>query len=287
MWTIEATMDVELAAAFAPGAHIVVYFAPNNERGRFSGLSRALADAVHRPSVFSYSWGAPEDSMARQVLRVMDRCYQLAALRGVTICVSSGDSGRTGVNFPASSPHVLACGGTHLHIDNGAVRETVWNEQHGSMQMSSSGGFSRVFARPSWQPASLAEKCGAKSGRGVPDVAAKADLATGYEIVAGNHTIPMGGTSAAAPLWAGLIARLNQKLKTRVGYLTPLLYARRFAHTTHDITAGNNGPHNAMPGWDPCTGNGTPDGKALLAALAGAKSKRPRAKRARAAGAAS
>lgn len=281
MWTIEATMDVELAATFAPGAHIVVYFAPNNERGRFSGLSRALADTVHRPSIFSYSWGAPEDSIARQVLRVMDRCYELAALRGVTICVSSGDSGRTRVNFPASSPHVLACGGTHLHIDNGAVRESVWNETHGSMQMSSSGGFSHVFACPAWQPAALAEKCGAKGGRGVPDVAAKADLATGYEIVAGNHTVPMGGTSAAAPLWAGLIARLNQKLKARVGYLSPLLYTHRFAQATHDITAGTNGTYNAMPGWDPCTGKGAPDGKALLAALAGAKSRKPRAKRAR------
>jgi kumamolisin len=264
MWTVEATMDVQLAGTFAPGARIVVYFASNTDRGRFSAFSRAIADDALRPSVFSCSWGSPEDSTPKQVLRVMDRTYQLAALLGITICASSGDSGRTGVNFPASSPYVLACGGTHLRVESGGRGETVWNEHLGGLAMSTSGGFSRNFSRPSWQPASLG---GRKTGRGVPDVAAKADLATGYEIVAGGRSFPMGGTSAAAPLWAGLIARINRALKTRVGYLTPLLYTRRFARATRDINKGNNGRYKAASGWDPCTGLGVPRGKALLAAL--------------------
>jgi kumamolisin len=264
LWTIEATMDVELAGTFAPGAHIVVYFASNTERGRFAAFTRAMADGKHRPSVFSCSWGAEEKDIPVQVLRVMDKTYQLAALLGITICASSGDSGRTGVNFPASSPHVLGCGGTHLHLSSDGKYESVWNEDLGELAMSTSGGFSNAFERPSWQPASLG---GRKTGRGVPDVAAKADLATGYEILAGGCPISMGGTSAAAPLWAGLIARMNQALKTRVGFLTPLLYGRGFASALHDITVGNNGRYKAMPGWDPCTGHGTPDGKGLLAAL--------------------
>jgi kumamolisin len=264
MWTIEATMDVQLVGTFAPGAHIVVYFASNTDRGRFAAFTRAMADTALRPSVFSCSWGAPEDSIPRQILRVMDQTYQLASLLGITICASSGDSGRTEVNFPASSPYVLACGGTHLHVESDGRFETVWNEHLGELSMSSSGGFSRNFPRPSWQPKSLG---GRKTGRGVPDVAAKADLATGYEILAGGLSFPMGGTSAAAPLWAGLIARINRELKTRAGYITSLLYTRRFSRATRPIKEGNNGRYQAAPGWDPCTGLGAPRGKQLLAAL--------------------
>lgn len=268
LWTIEATMDVELAGSFAPGAHLVVYFAPNTSRGRYEAFTRALADKAHKPSVHSCSWGAPETTIPQQVRELMDKTYQLAALKGVTVCVSSGDSGRTPVNFPASSPHVLACGGTHLHENGKQVRETVWNEALGCVTMSSSGGFSSAFPRPGWQPPSLAKRHAAKSGRGVPDVSAKADLMTGYEILAGGHVIAMGGTSAAAPLWAGLIARMNQKLGVAIGYLTPLLYARGFLRTARDVTKGNNGRYKALPGWDACTGFGAPNGQQLLAALA-------------------
>ncbi|HEV2385674.1 MAG TPA: S53 family peptidase [Candidatus Acidoferrales bacterium] len=269
MWTIEATMDVELAGSFAPGAHLVVYFAPNTGRGQYEAFTRALADKVHQPAVHSCSWGTPETTVPLQVQRLMDKAFQLAALKGVTVCAASGDCGPAPVNFPASSPHVLGCGGTHLHDESEAVREVVWNETLGCVTMASSGGFSTTFARPDWQPPSLAKQHAAKPGRGVPDVAAKADLMTGYEIVAGKHLIPMGGTSAAAPLWAGLIARLNQKLGVPVGFLTPLLYSRGFEQHARDIIDGNNGRYKALPGWDACTGVGAPDGERLLAALAG------------------
>jgi kumamolisin len=108
------------------------------------------------------------------------------------------------------------------------------------------------------------------SGRGVPDVAGKADMTTGYEMIVGGYSVTMGGTSSAVPMWAGLIARLNEELGKCIGYLTPLLYDSKFADAVTDITEGNNGPHYcAEPGWDACTGVGTPNGIKLLAALRG------------------
>jgi kumamolisin len=113
------------------------------------------------------------------------------------------------------------------------------------------------------------EKTGAE-GRGVPDVAAKADVATGYGIVAGGLDLAMGGTSAAAPLWAALVARLNEELGAPAGYLTPLLYQSRLRAGFRDITRGESGPRfQASRGWDPCTGWGSPKGTQLLEALRG------------------
>ncbi len=271
IWTIEATMDVELAGSFAPGARIVAYFSPNTERGRFLATSHALAETPRPPSVISCSWGAPESSIPPQVLRVMNRCYQIAALCGVTVCVSSGDSGKTEVNFPASSPYVLACGGTHLRIRNGRTVETVWNETFGGVPMSSSGGYSAFFGRPEWQRKPIARAKGKKNGRGVPDVSAKADLEGGYAILTGQRIIPMGGTSAAAPLWAGLVARLCQKMGKRVGFLNPFFYTRPFRLAVRAICKGDNGRYRAGPGWNPCTGVGTPKGTPLLELLKGKK----------------
>ncbi len=267
IWTIEATMDVELVGSFAPGADIIAYFSPNTERGRFLATTHALARTPRPPSVISCSWGAPESSIPPQVLRVMNRCYQIAALCGVTVCVSSGDSGKTEVNFPASSPYVLACGGTHLRIESRKTEETVWNETFGGMPMSSSGGYSAFFEQPSWQKKPIEKAKGKKRGRGVPDVAAKADLAGGYAILSGSRVIPMGGTSAAAPLWAGLVARINQKMGKPAGFLSPFFYTRPFQRAVRAICKGTNGRYRAGPGWNPCTGVGSPKGKKLLELL--------------------
>jgi kumamolisin len=136
----------------------------------------------------------------------------------------------------------------------------VWNEGPDS---ATGGGFSAFFARPDYQQA-----LPAGANRGVPDVAGDADPASGYRIRVDGQNLVFGGTSAVAPLWAGLLALINQQLGHPVGFLNPLLYGSlRAAGVTRDITIGDNGAQQAGPGWDACTGWGSPDGAQLLAAL--------------------
>lgn len=270
-WTIEVTMDLELAAFFAPGARLAVYFAAPTARGKFEAFMRALTDAENRPTVISSSWGTPESrlsgSAGRQYARELDARLAGSIERGVTICFSSGDLGD--VEFPASSPHVLACGGTHL---NGAG-ETAWSEtivvENVSFELATGGGASSIFRTPPWQAGVDVPSATGRDGRGLPDVAAKADIATGYPVIVGGRLLPMGGTSAAAPLWAALIARLNEKLGVPAGYLNALLYQEDFQAAIRDITEGASGRFRAGPGWDPCTGLGSPMGTPLLRALYG------------------
>ncbi len=277
-WTIETTMDVELAGALANAARIIVYFAPNTAQGKYQALAAALADGENQPSILSCSWGAHESTLSRPYVQSVQRLFEVAVQQGVTVCCSSGDDGdgaasggKPQVNFPASSEYVLACGGTHLDLSASTKAESVWSETFAGRRMASTGGASKLFRAPAWQaPAEVRRKTGL-NGRGVPDVAAKADVATGYCILAGGVDIPMGGTSAAAPLWAALIARINEKLGVPAGYITPLLYRPEFQRVFRDVTEGNNGSRfRAAPGWDPCTGWGSPHGAALLDALSGA-----------------
>ncbi|HET9529135.1 MAG TPA: S53 family peptidase, partial [Blastocatellia bacterium] len=275
LWTIEATMDIQLVGAFANAAHIVVYFAPNNDHGKYHAFTRAITDRKHRPGVISCSWGGPETDVSADVVHLLDRVFQDAALRGVTICFSSGDTGdgaaATGkpvVHFPASSPHVLSCGGTHWVRSKNGIKEVTWDEPIGKIRLQSGGGVSEVFERPEWQYSAGVELKTRKRGRGVPDVSGKADIAHGYQTMVGGFKFTMGGTSAAAPMWASLVARLNQAIGQPIGYLTPFLYQDICRHALHGPTEGNNGTHyRAGPGWDACTGLGTPDGKKILAAL--------------------
>jgi kumamolisin len=195
---------------------------------------------------------------------------------GVSICVASGDNGATDgvsdgqdhVDFPASSPSVIGCGGTLLEASgNKIAEEDVWNNSS-SGGGATGGGVSEFFALPSWQQsAKVPAAPNGFVGRGVPDVAGDADPDSGYEIVVDGQQEVVGGTSAVAPLWAGLIALMNQKLGKPVGYLNPLLYGASVEATFHDITSGNNDGYSAGPGWDPCTGLGSPDGAKLLTAL--------------------
>jgi kumamolisin len=274
----EVMLDIEVLGSVAPGARIVVYFAPNTDQGFIDALSTAVHDATNKPSVVSISWGGPEGSWTQQARTQMDQILTEGAAVGVTVTVASGDNGSTDgvgdgkqhVDFPASAPHALGCGGTTLIIQNGQIAsETVWNElpNHGA----GGGGISIEFPVPSYQstvkmPTNVDT---GQPGRGVPDVAGDADPTTGYSVLVDGNRQTIGGTSAVAPLWAGLIVLLNASLGKPVGFLQPQIYAARAAAGFHDITQGNNVGYTAGPGWDACTGNGSPNGAALLAALGG------------------
>jgi kumamolisin len=281
----EVMLDIEVAGAVAPKAAIVVYFAPNSEQGFVDAILAAVHDDKHKPSVISISWGALESEWTEQGLAAMDQAFEAAAALGVTVCCAAGDAGAGDQNpqngtpdglahadFPASSPYVLGCGGTRLTVSGNTIAsETVWNDDPTSS--ATGGGVSDVFALPSWQagagvPPSV--NPGGHVGRGVPDVAGNASPATGYRVRVDYLTFTIGGTSAVSPLWAGLVALLNQKLAQPVGWLNPLLYGPLAGSgALRDITSGSNGSYEAKAGWDACTGWGVPVGTRLLAALEG------------------
>ena len=265
----EVMLDIEVAGAIAPKATIAVYFAPNTDAGFTDAITRAVHDTTQKPSVISISWGGPESSWTSAAMSAMDAALADAAALGITVCIASGDNGATDgasdganhVDFPASSPHALACGGTALQSSS----ETVWND--GAEGGATGGGVSTVFAVPSYQNDCKATPVGGSAAvlkmRGVPDVAGDADPATGYKVrVDGTDTV-IGGTSAVAPLWAGLIARLNGNAGASLGFLPPRLYTT--SGVCNDITSGNNNGYAASSGWDACTGLGSPHGATLSA----------------------
>jgi kumamolisin len=281
----EVLLDIEVAGSVAPGANIVVYFTTNTDQGFQDAISTAIHDTTNNPGVISISWGGPESTWSQTAMNSMDTTCQSAAALGITITVASGDSGssdgETGnnVDFPASSPHVLGCGGTALTASDGQRQaEVVWNDQ-ASGGGATGGGVSTVFPLPTWQagagvpPSSVKKKKKKKTapaagtgGRGVPDVAGDASPETGYQILVDGEQEVVGGTSAVAPLWAALIALLNQQLGRKVGFLNPQLYPLGEA-PFFDVTSGNNGTFAARTGWDACTGLGSPNGQLLLASL--------------------
>jgi kumamolisin len=213
-------------------------------------------------------------------MSAFDSAAEDAAALGVTICAASGDDGSSDgetdganhVDFPASSPNILACGGTSLSGSGSKITsETVWND--GTQGGASGGGYSTQFSLPTWQ-SSAGIKPPSGGGRGVPDVSGNADPNTGYQVLVDGESLVIGGTSAVAPLWSGLIALLNQKRGTPVGLLQPLIYALPKSDSAfHDITSGNNGAFSAGPGWDAATGLGSPAGTKLETALTAAKKK--------------
>ncbi len=275
----EVMLDIEVAGAIAPAARIAVYFAPNTDRGFLDAITTAIHDTQNKPSVISISWGGPEAAWTAQAMQQFDAAFQAAATLGLTICVAAGDQGSgdgatdnlAHVDFPASSPHALACGGTSLTASRTAISsEVVWNDGPSS---ATGGGISSEFALPSYQDAAHVPPSanpGGTAGRGVPDVAGDADPDSGYQVRVDGENLVIGGTSAVAPLWAGLIALCNQKLAKPVGFVNPLLYGTlAAAGVCRDITSGNNGAYAAAVGWDACTGWGSPNGAQLLQALAG------------------
>ena len=276
----EVMLDIEVAAAIAPKALIAVYFAPNTNQGFLDAVTSAVHDKVNKPSVISISWGSAESNWTAQAMTQFDQAFQAAAAMGVTVCCAAGDNGssdgvadgKAHVDFPASSPFALGCGGTKLTASGQTISaEVVWNANPASS--ATGGGVSGFFALPSYQSnAHVPPAFGTagRTGRGVPDVAGDADPASGYQVRVDGQNLVIGGTSAVAPLWAGLIALMNQKLNHPVGFLNPLLYGSLAGRGLfNDIVSGNNGSYSAGPGWDPCTGWGSPIGSKLLTALGG------------------
>lgn len=299
----EVVLDIQVAGAAAPGAKFVVYFAPNNatSSGFLDALTKAVHDTENNPSVISISWGGPESMSTSNFQVEFDKALQAAAMLGITVCVAAGDNGaadmgprvwdgKAHVDFPSSSPFALSCGGTRLLTANGAISaESVWNQGQADLSQnagpdgsfgSGGGGVSGAFPLPDYQrhakvPGSL-NPAGFK-GRGVPDVTGDGDPATGYNILVDGQQVQEGGTSAVAPLWAALIARIDQKLQGKVGFVNPQLYSLTpAAGAFHDISVGNNRVsfqqsknvgYDAGPGWDATSGLGSPDGTILSSAL--------------------
>ncbi len=271
----EVMLDIEVAGAIAPGAHIVVYFAPNTDAGFLNAITTAAHDKGNNPSIISISWGGPESSWTAQSLDAFDAAFQDAAVLGVSVFAASGDNGSADgltdgaqhVDFPSSSPHVTGCGGTRLDAASGGRRESVWND--GAQGGAGGGGVSGRFPLPAWQSGLQVAKAGGEatplSGRGVPDICADADPQTGYAIRVDGGDFVFGGTSAVAPLWAGLVALLNAASGRRLGFANPLLYAN--PGVLNDIVEGDNGAYSAAVGWDACTGLGSPNGAALAVLL--------------------
>jgi kumamolisin len=286
----EVLLDIEVAGSIAPGAKIVVYFADNSDRGFLDALTTAAHDTTNAPSVISISWGGPEAAWTAQARKAFDAALADAAALGVTVLAAAGDhgaadgggDGQVYADFPASSPHIVACGGTTLIASRGKIAsEVVWNDDDG---WATGGGISSAFKVPAYQkgipmPANL--NGSGKPGRGVPDIAGNADSKSGYIVRIDGQWTVVGGTSAVAPLYAGLIAQLNQALGRPVGALLPALYAIPAADRAsvfRDITTGDNsvpasqfGPatagYSAAAGWDACTGLGSLHGAALATRL--------------------
>ncbi|MBV8742354.1 MAG: S8/S53 family peptidase [Sinobacteraceae bacterium] len=274
----EVALDIQVAGGGAPGARIAVYFAPNTDAGFVDAISAAVHDQNNAPSVLSISWGSAESNWTQQAVQSMNSALQDAATLNISVFVASGDSlatdgvadGKAHVDFPASSPNAIGCGGTHISVAGTRISaESVWNDGSSG----GGGGISDLFAVPAFQqsvqlPPSVND---GKQRRGVPDVAGDAAPQTGYRIVVGGQAQIVGGTSAVAPLWAGLAALLNEGTTRPVGFLLPFLYAN--PGVMRQITVGNNIPkgsrigYQAGSGWNACTGLGVPNGQALLNAL--------------------
>ena len=276
---VEVALDIDVIGAAAPGATQVVYFAPNNGDQGFVDAISAAAQASPAPVAISISWGQSEDAWTQQGRSAMDAAMADAAALGITVCAASGDNGsgdavtdgQPHVDFPASSPYALGCGGTKLLADpsTGTISsEVVWNET-ASNEGAGGGGVSDQFPLPSWQanagvPARVggSSATGGSSGRGVPDVAGNADPTTGYQIYSGGQAQVVGGTSAVAPLWAALVSRLAEATGQRFGLIQPALYAGVTPGADgpgfNDITSGNNGAYAAGPAGTPARASAAP-----------------------------
>jgi hypothetical protein len=284
----EVALDIDVAGSVGRGADLAVYFAPWTEQGWVDVVTAAVHDPVNRPSVLSISWGWAELrsisglTWTQAAIDVVNATFQEAAALGVTVLAASGDSGsdcqigdrRAHVLYPASDPYVLCCGGTRIsNVSGSTFTESTWVASFGT----TGGGVSDAFGKPIWQlwagiPPNVNDR---HIGRGIPDLAGNADPASGYPIVVGGRTEQFGGTSAVAPLYAGLVAILNADLREPVGYLNPNLYLFQNSPVFRDEADGASNATNgapgypATPGWDGCTGLGSLRGQELLLALRG------------------
>jgi kumamolisin len=266
---VEVMLDLCVTIGVANGINPRLYMAPNTFQGFYNAIAAAINDNVN---IISISWGAPEVFWTNSQKASFNNLFQSATNKGITVCVASGDAGAYDgmysptADFPGSCPNVLCCGGTKCSTSpttHTILSETVWNDSYGA----TGGGFSSYFPRPTYQPLTSTSS----SKRGVPDVAGDADPATGIKVITDGQNIVVGGTSAVAPLWAGIIAVANQKLNRRLGFVNPSLYSSLTFNGTNkpfrDITSGNNGYYTAKAGWDACTGLGSPNVQNLISYL--------------------
>jgi len=292
-FTTETLLDIDVSGSVARGAKIAVYFAPWSEQGWVDVVTKAVTDAVNKPSVLSISYGWPENesidglTWSLAAIKAVNATFQEAAAMGVTVFVSSGDSGsdcgigdkKAHVDYPGSDPYVTCCGGTTLSNVSGLTfTEHVWNDNG-----ITGGGISDIFVPPNfplpvWQgwaniPGSAND---GHKGRGIPDIAGNADPDSGYQLFQNGVNIgAVGGTSATAPLYAGLTALMNAGTGEPAGYLNPNLYALPYAYVYRDINdslsnaSGGAPGYKSGPGWDACTGLGSVNGTALENALRG------------------
>ena len=262
----EVQLDIEVAGSIASAATIAVYFTPNTDAGFLDAITTATHDSTYSPAVMSISWGSAESTWPAATQTSFDNAFAAAAVLGISVFAASGDNGSSDgvsgagkhVDFPASSPHVTGCGGTTLTGTGTTISsEAVWS--------GSGGGVSSHFALPTWQhglkDTPTSGKGAALKKRGVPDVSGNADPTTGYQISVNGQAQVVGGTSAVAPLWAGLTAVVCAAQGARQGLINPQLYAN--ASTLRDVTQGNNGGFEATKGWDACSGLGTPSASTL------------------------
>lgn len=281
----EVALDIEVAGAIAPKAKIVVYFAKNTTSGFLNAITKAAHDTIRKPSIISISWGGPEDGWTSAALSQFDQAFQAAGAVGVTVFSASGDDGSSDgvsdgkphVDFPASSPNNVACGGTRLIASNPTTisNESVWNDGP-TGPGAGGGGVSNNFAKPAYQSGvTVPPSSTGHAGRGVPDISGNADPVTGYHVFVDGSPDVIGGTSAVAPLYAGLAALLNQARAAAslppLGFINPTLYATpgicRDVTVTNNDYSGTLGVYDAHAGWDAASGLGSAIGPVWLSAF--------------------
>lgn len=263
-----AMADVEICASVAPAAKIVVYSAPNTEQGFVSAIGAAVHDSVNRPNVILTSWGAPESHWTLQAITAFDSACQSATALGITVVAAVGRNGsRDGssydvVDFPASSPHVLACGGTTL-VGTGSTisSETPWNGV-------AKGGPSGVFPLPAWQAnANIPKPRLPSGGRGIPDVAANANPDTGYAVRLHGKNMVVGGNGTAASIWAGLIAVANHQNGKPAGTIHPLIYGSKGRSAFQNAFSETPVNFRSDEGWNVVCGLGSPVAPKIISLL--------------------
>jgi kumamolisin len=261
---VEVALDVQVVAAGAPGATILLVFCPNTEAGYAAGVDAAVEHGAH---IITTSWGLEEDQWSSAGLTTMEASWAAAEAGGVVCVAAAGDQGaddggrRATADYPASSPHVIGCAGTRLIVDptTGArLSETVWDDGPTS---ATGGAPSRIFARPAWQPAAVGKY------RTVPDVASNGDPVTGVLVCSGGVWSTVGGTSMAAPTVAAMLARFIQGHGgQRITGLAPLIYGN---DACFDVTTGSGrDTEKAAAGYDEAAGLGVLDGVELATLLA-------------------
>ncbi len=292
---IEVELDIEVVAAMAPAASQIVYEGPNSTQGVNDTYNKIVTD--NKAQITTISWGECETQSGAAELQTLDGIFKQGAAQGISLFAASGDSGaydcndtNLAVDSPAGDPYIIGVGGTNLQTSGGAYgSESVWSNptdtQRSPQGAGGGGGISGTFAQPTWQVGPGVKNQYSNGNRQVPDVSADADPATGYAVYCtvsasgcpSTGSITVGGTSAAAPLWAGSMALINNYLQSQnkplAGFISPKLYGLANSQQQyapfHDVTSGTNLYYPATAGYDEASGIGSPDIYNIARDLAG------------------